>query len=73
MAGGGGGGRLVTAGGSGFPRLYQNADILSLYHGEEYLISSIRLSEAAVHQKNPKTVPIRTYIGRYQLLREWPK
>jgi hypothetical protein len=28
------------------------------YCGEEYLISSIRLSQAAVHQKNPKTVPM---------------
>jgi hypothetical protein len=36
-------------------------------------ISSICLSEAVVHQKNPKTVHIRTYIGQYQLLRKWPK
>ncbi len=36
-------------------------DFLSLYRGDEYLILSICLSEAAVHQKNPETGPI--YIG----------
>jgi hypothetical protein len=36
----------------------QKKRIVSLYWGDENWILSICLSEAAVHQKNPETVPI---------------